>query len=451
MLGLNASLSLAAQALDAQDGAIAVTNNNIANVNTPGYSRQVVSLSAAAQGLGGVGGVSYGGYTSVRDELLQLGVDAKTSQQGSLQAQSSSLSQVQGAFSGTTTGIGAALSGFFSAVSGLSTNPADAAARQTVVTAAGQLANAFNQGATALTAAASEANAQVSATVSQINALTKQIASLNGQIAQQTNAGQPGDALQDQRDELTSQLSQLTGVSRVQTEGQPTLTTADGSPLVEGDQAFALQVSQGADGTAHVLNANGTDVTSKLDGGTLGGAITTRGATVPGLLGQLNGLASQFAAAVNSAQAAGYDAAGAAGQPMFSIVGTNASAGIRVALTDGSGVAASSDGSVGSSGNVSALLAVQTTKLPSGATPTDTYAAVVTGVGSAAAEISANLTATTSSLQQLTSQQSAESGVSIDEETTNLIRYQQAYTAAAHVISTVNDLFAVVMNMGTGA
>ena len=180
MLGLTASLSLASQALDAQDGAIAVTNNNIANVNTPGYTRQIVTLSANALAGGGSDGVTYGGYTSVRDELLQMAIESKTSDQSSLTQQSNALATVQTAFSSTTSGVGAEISNFFSAVSGLSATPTDASARQAVLSAAGQLANGFHQAAQALTTAGSQANTVVSSTVAQINGLTKQIAGLNG-------------------------------------------------------------------------------------------------------------------------------------------------------------------------------------------------------------------------------------------------------------------------------
>ena len=452
MVGLNASLSLASQALDAQDGAIGITSNNIANVNTVGYSRQTVNLSTEGLAGGADGGVSFGGYTSVRDQLLTIAINNKTSDQGSLDTQSTALAAVDSAFSGTTTGIGAALSTFFSSLSSLSSNPANSSLRQSVLSAATQLASAFGQGASALTTAQTNANTQVSSTVAQINKLAQQIAHLNGQLSSAgTSSGQGGGALQDQRDQLTAQLAQLTGISQTQTEGQPTLTTANGSALVVGDKAYALQVSTGANGQQHITDSSGTDVTASLTGGSLGGALNLRDMTLPQFLTQLNTLATQFASAVNGAQATGYDTTGAAGQPMFSISGVNASAGISVALSSASGIAASSDGSPGSSGNLANLLALQTTALPGGETPTDSYASLVTNIGLTTSNVSAGLTATKLSLAQLTAQQSATSGVSIDEESTNLIRYQQAYTAAAHVVSTINSLFSVVMNMGTGA
>jgi flagellar hook-associated protein 1 FlgK len=454
MIGLNSSLSIATEALGAQTAALEVANNNIANANTPGYSRQVVSLSSAASIQNGTTvdeGVSYQGFTSVRDTVLDMAINAATSDQGSLTAQNTLLTQINSAFSGTTTGIGASLSTLFSDLSALSTTPSDSSARQTVLSDANALVDAFQQGATALSNASSAANQQVSSAVAQVNELSQQIAALNGQIASAGANGSDGGALTDQRDELTTQLAQLLGVSTTQTGGTPTLTTTNGSPLVIGDSSYQLQVTTAADGTTHVLDGQGNDITDELTGGTIGGAITARDNTIPALSQQLDALASQFASAMNNAQAAGYDLNGNPGAAMFTVPATgSAAAGITVALTNGSQIAASSDGSTGSSGNVTTLLAVQSTNLPSAANPTDSYANLVGNIGFAGSQASSGLTATTSSLQQLTSQQGSESGVSIDEETSNLIRYQQAYTASARVISTINDMYTVLMNMSLG-
>ena len=451
MYGLNTSLSIASEALNAQSGAIAVTNNNIANVDTVGYTRQEVNLSAEALSQAGNdsidNGVSFGGYTSVRDQVLSIAVNNKTSDQSSLDTQSTALATLQTSFSGTTTGIGAALSNLFSNFSSLSNTPTDSSARQAVLSSATQVATAFTQASRALSSTQTNADATVTSTVAQINNLTGQIAALNAQISTSPVATQTG-ALQDQRDQLTNQLSTLTGVSQTQTEGQPTLTTSSGSALVVGSENYPLHVATGSDGLQHIIDAAGKDVTSIIDGGTLGGALTIRDTTVPGMVTALNTLAAQFTTSINNAQAAGYDQTGAAGQPLFTVSANNPAGTMAVALTSTTGIAASSDAaSAGSSGNLTNLLAVQTSALPSGQTPTDAYAGFVSTIGTAASTASSSLTATKLSLAQLTTQQSAESGVSVDEETTNLIRYQQAYTAAAHVVSTVNDLFNVVMNM----
>ena len=452
MVGLNGTLTLASEALSAQYAGIEIANNNIANANTPGYSRQIVSLSPAASMQAGVSvdqGVTYDGYTRVRDAVLQIAIDAKTSEQSSLTTQSSILDPVNGAFSSDPGGIGAAISSLFSDLSALSTAPSDPSARQTVVNDANGIANAFHQGASALASASKSADQQIASTVAQINQLTQQIASINGQLGKM-NDTQSGGALQDQRDALTTQLAQLVGLSLTRTGDSPTLSIAGGSPLVIGANSYSLQVTSASDGTTHVLDASGSDITSRVSGGALGGAITARDSTLAGLSQQLDGLASQFATAMNNAQAAGYDLNGAAGGPMFNIPAASAGAAsqMSVSLTSGAAVAISSDGSANGTGNLHALLAVQANPLPgSSLSPTDSYASLIQNIGEAASEVNANLKATTSVLRQLTTQQSSSSGVSLDEETTNLIRFQQAYTAAAKVVSTINDLYTVLMNM----
>lgn len=453
MLGLNGAISIASQALQAQYAGLAVTNNNIANVNTPGYSRQIVSLSADAMVQNGTSidaGVTYTGYTSVRDAVLNAAINTKTSSQAGLSAQNTLLTQVNSAFPTTSGGVGAGMSGLFSSISALSTNPTDSSARQAVLTSANQLVNAFHQAGAALSNARSAANQQVTSAVAHINQLTTQIAGLNTQLAAVQNVQSEGGALEDQRDQLVTQLAAIAGVSTVPTDATPTITTSSGTALVVGDKPMLLQVTTAADGSNHVLDASGNDITASFTSGSLGGALATRDTTLPALSQQLDTLASQFATAINSAHTAGTDANGNAGGPLLTVPsGTaGAAAGIAVAITDPRKVAVSSDGTAGSSGNVAALLAVQTASLPSGSAPGDTYANFLYNVGAAGQQASTDLSATTASLAQLTSQRDSQSGVSVDEEATNLIRFQQGYQAAARIISTLSECYSVLMNMG---
>ncbi len=454
MIGLNGTLTLASQALSAESGALAVTNNNITNVNTPGYSREVVNLSANAltnsDGTFQSNGVSYNGFTSVRDEVLQIGIQGKTADAGSLGAQSTSWNQIQSGFSSTTSGIGASLSSLFSSISNLSTTPSDAGVRQAALSAAGNLVNAFHQAAATLSNAQSQANANVTGIVANVNQLTSQIASLDQQLASSQNSEEDGGSIADQRDQLTTQLAALTGVTSTTTQSTPSLSVAGGSPLVVNGTAYALQVAQGSDGTTHILDARGKDITVSLTGGSLGGALTMRDTSIPQISKSLDTLATQFATAMNAAQAQGFDANGNQGTAMFSLPtnGGGAAAGLTLALSSASGLALSSDGSSGSSGNVSNLLAVQNSALAGGQTPSDTYSSLVENIGNASATVSSQEAATNAALSQMTTQQASESGVSIDEETTNLLRFQQAYTAAAKVVSVVNDLYSTLMNMG---
>lgn len=443
------------QALQTTQGALDATSNNIANADTPGYTREVPQFAENPETVMGDfvdgGGVSLTGLQSVRDELLNLQIQQQTSAQYGADAQVSNLQQVQSYFTTSGNDVASAFSSFSSSLDQLSASPGASGALQGVLTSGQNLARSFNTAANGLTSIQSATNTQVTQTVSQINTLSQQIAQLNGQIYQLNAAGQDGGTVQDQRDEAVQQLSQLAGISITQSSSGEVVTTANGSPLVMGNQSFSLQTVTGSDGMQHVLDANGTDITSTIQGGTLGGTIAVRDQIIPGYLTQLNTLASQFATAFNNAQTEGYTSTGQAGQAFFNIPsGTSGAAeGMSVAITDPSQIASSSDGSAGSNGNVVNLSAALTNDLPSGVTPTQAYSSLVFDVGNDESNANTQSTAIGQSLLQLTNQQSSVSGVSIDEETTNLIRFQTAYEAAARVVSTIQALDTVTLDMGS--
>jgi len=456
MTGLNTSMDIAVQALQAEQGALSVTSNNISNVNTPGYSRQVAVFDEAPtfqQGSETIGGgVTLQQFQSVRDQLLQLRLYEETQQQGNSQTQLNSLNQIEGIFSDPTQGVGGALSAFFNSLNQLSTNPTDSSARQQVLTAANNLANSFHQAVSSLGTIQSGLDQSVPQTVDQINRLTSQIATLNGQVAQDQGLGQDPGTTQDQRDELIRQLSSLVNVSVTQTEHGLTLTTANGVPLVVAGQSFALQSGTGSTGSQDVFSAQGQDITSQIQGGKLGGTLQVRDQAIPQLLSQLNDLASQFATAFNTQHQAGFDLSGNAGQNFFTPLAsaTNAAANFGVAITDPSLIAASSDGSAGSNGNLTPLIALSKQQLPSGSTPVGMYSNLVLQVGNLGANAQSDVNASNLSVQQITDQRSAVSGVSVDEESTNMINYQRAYEAAARVVTTVDEMTQTVLAMGSG-
>ena len=456
MSGLNTSLSIGLQALEATQGALDATSNNIANANTPGYTREVPIFSEEGENLSGGqvvgGGVTLDSLQSVRDELLNLQIQQQTSLQSSADTESTTLQQIQTSFASSSgADISSEFTAFSSSLAQLSAAPTSSAARQGVLLSGQNLANAFNSTASGLSSAQSDADGVVTQSVAQINSLTAQIAQLNGQVAHLTQLGQDGGTTEDQRDELVQQLSSLTGIAITQSSDGETITTGNGTPLVVGSQSFTLQTANGSNGLQKVLDSNGNDVTSSIQGGQLGGAIQVRDTTIPSFEAQLNTLATQFAAAVNTAQAKGFDSNGKAGQSFFTLPANpaDAAAGIKVSLTDPAQIAASSDGSAGSNGNVANLSAALTTNLPSGETAAGAYANLVFQVGSAASSASTQSSAVGQNLQQLQNQQGSISAVSIDEESTNLIRYQTAYEAAARIVSTIQQLNSVTLNMGT--
>jgi flagellar hook-associated protein 1 FlgK len=456
MPSLNATLSTATQALLAQEAALSVTNNNIANANTAGYSRQTVQLVEASptqDGSVSIGnGVQLAGIQSVRDDLLSLRIQQQTSQQSSAEAQVNALNQIQTLFPSSGTSLSSSLSSFFTSLSALSSNPTSTADRQTVLSSAQTLVNQFNSISAGLTGPASSLNTTVKTDVTSINQLTTEAASLNQQIVQQQVQGQTSGTLTDQLGQVELQLSQLTNITVTHTSQGDSISTGNGTPLVLGTQSYALQTTSDANGNLQVLDAGGSNITSAITSGDLGGTIQVRDTDLPTLSTALDTLANQFATAFNTAQEAGYDQNGAKGTALFNVSSTVAGSAATISLATNSptAIAASSDGSTGSNGNVAALTGLQTFVLPSGQDATTAASSLIYQVGNLTANATAESSAVTLSLSSLNDQQSSISGVSIDEESANLIRYQQAYEAAAKVVTTIASLFDTTMNMISG-
>jgi flagellar hook-associated protein 1 FlgK len=257
-------------------------------------------------------------------------------------------------------------------------------------------------------------------------------------------------AVVDQRDVLIGQLSNLIDVSQIQSDNGITLTTSNGTALVVGGQSFALSTQTNANGQQDIYS-QGNDITSQLSSGELTGLIQVRDQTLPGLLGNLDTLASGLANALNSANQKGFDLNGDAGGDLFvapSGSGQGYAANMAVAITDPTLIACSSDGTPGSNGNVTNLTGVQTQQVAGGQTPVDYYSGIVSSVGNDVSDGSAELSAAQAILTQLQDQNNSVAGVSLDEEAANMVQYQNAYDAAAQVVTSINDMLYTVVNMG---
>ena len=455
-MSLNATLSTATQALLAQDLELQVTNNNIANVGTPGYTREIVNLSEADPTQ--VGSVSIGngvdvqGIESVRDDLLSTRIQQQTSQQSSAAAQVNALDEIQTLFPTTGLSLASSLSSFFSSLSALSSDPADPADRQTAIANAQTVAQQFNSVAAGLSSSASSLDTTVTTDVAQINQLSAQAASLNGQVLQQKAAGQSTGTLGDQLNQVETQLAALTNISVTHGSQGDSIVTGTGTPLVLDSQTYALKTTLGSDGHVQVLDSNGTNITGAVSSGDLGGTLQVRDKQIPALQASLDQLANQFATSFNTAQEQGFDANGNTGAALFSVPSTvsGSAAAISLVTTDGSALAASSvtgTGASGSSGNVANLAAVESAVPAAGEDVTTLSSNLVYQIGELTQNATTQASAIQLSLTSLTNQQGSVSGVSIDEESANLVRFQQAYEAAAKVITTIQSLFETTINM----
>jgi flagellar hook-associated protein 1 len=459
MGSLSASLNIAAGALQTEQTAIQTTANNIANVNTPGYSRQVANFAESDPvrfgdlNLGA--GVHISQIQSLRDSVLDLRVNQETQQQGSLNAFISAGQQIQSLFNEPAgAGLQAPLTAFFSSLSQLSVNPSDPNVRQGVLTAAQNLATAFNQTSSNLTTVQRSVDLGVTQSVAQINTLTAQIASVNTQVAAATSVGENAGAFIDQRNQLINQLSGLVDVSSIDAgNGSLTLTTSSGVPLVVGGQSYQLTAqTDPTTGLQHIFS-QGSDITSKITAGQLAGQLQIRDQEIPSILSSLDSLASNLATAVNTQNQQGFDLNGNAGGNIFvppAPGGVGAAQSLAVAITSGSQIAASggpAPGSPGDNTNANALVAIQNQAIVNGQTPLNAYSSLVFKIGNDVSTAQSNQQSGGLVLQQLQNLQQGVSGVDINEESANLVRFQTAYQASAQISGIIDSLMQTTINM----
>jgi flagellar hook-associated protein 1 FlgK len=461
---LTSVLDIARQALIADQLAINTTANNVANQNTPGYTREVTSFQSQ-DSLSLSGGPQSIGITatesSQRDRVLEQRVQQQTQVVAQSGALGAALQQVENIFalSSTSSGsaavsssdLGSAINTFFSSLSSLAGDPSTTSTRQAVLSAANALAGAFNNASNQLAQISTGLNQEVSSDVSQVNTLTSSIASLNTQIASVSPNGDAG-TLEDQRQEDLDQLSQLVGLDQISTsQNGISLTTSSGAVLVSGGQSFQMSTTEVAGNTDVLAGDPPTDVTSNLTGGDLGGRLQARDQSLPAYTSALDNLAFALGNAVNTQNEAGVDSSGNPGQAIFSVPtsATGAAASITVSAIDPGAVAAATSGE-GSAGNdnANALANLSTANMVGDQSATSFLSSLLSQIGSDASSATTDNTAQQAALTQLTTQRDSLSGVSLDEEAANLTQYQRSYQAASQVFTIVDTLMASAINLG---
>jgi flagellar hook-associated protein 1 FlgK len=423
-------LQTALSGLEAAQAAITTTGENIANANTAGYTRQTVQTAANApliipaltQQGGGTQlgtGVSITDISRIRNQFLDVQYRAQNSATSNANSNANELGQVQTAMTdSSSSGLQTVMSKFWGAWNALAADPS-AATLQGVVGAGQTLASTFNAVAQQMQTVQSQASQQYAALTGangQVAQDAQQIATLNAQISQAKQAGISPNTLMDQRDSALDDLSSLAQIS--------VSTGSDGAVSVNFGDASSPLVS-------------GTTVTwpqtlTTAAGGQLGSLLNSSSSTGPvgQIISSLDGVANQVISSVNALQPS---------SPFFS--GTSAST-IAVSASTATVQSASSS----TSGND---LAQAISNLANG--PADqSYAAFVAQVGSGVQAAQSTQSTQQAVLTAVSNQRQSVSGVSLDEEMTNLIQYQQAYQASARVMNAINSTLDTLIN-GVGA
>jgi len=476
MLGLFGTLNLASQSLQAQMTGIEVTGQNLANVNTPGYSRQVVQISASPDILTSIGpegtGANATSIEQVVSNLLNSQIQSQSSTSGYWNAQQSALQSAQdalgeylngsstsstnsasstGSTDTTGTGLSAQLDNFFSAFSALSASNSEAN-QQAVIGAAQTLAASFNNIDSQCGSLNSSLNSSLTTQVASANQLLTNIADLNQEIYTEQSDGGTANDLLDEREQDLENLSQLTNITTSNSSNGSVNVTIGGQTLVSGFSVNdTLQTYNPGNGQLQVRTATGgVDLT--LTGGSIQGTIDARDGTLATLQNNINTLASTLITQVNGIQDSGYNSTGGTGNTFFT--GSNASTiSVNPKLVNNPALLQVS-ASPTTTGDTS--LALQISQLSTAAqsalnnqTFDDSYDGTVAGLGSALSNANNEATNQTVVSTNLATQRSNVSGVNIDQEMTNMMTYQQAYEASAQLVTTVNTMLTDTMDMKT--
>ncbi len=313
--------------LAAQVG-MGTVSHNVANVNTDGYSRQLVTYGARApewQGGFYIGtGVDTVAVQRAYSQFLNNSLWSAASGQGRADAMASLTTQINSQVSGSSN-LQTALDAFYGAVQDLANAPADAASRQAVLARAGALASTFTSLSGQFNQLGAQVKQQLGETVDAINTDASAIAQLNGQIRTAAgNNGVPPADLLDQRDALVKKLAGEVGISVVpQTDNTVNIYVGNGQALVTNAEAHALATAPNQyDATRlDIVGAGGSVISGRIGGGTLGALLDFRGNVLDPAQTQLGRAAQAMAATFNAQQAQGADLQGAIGGPMFSVAG----------------------------------------------------------------------------------------------------------------------------------
>ena len=306
-------------ALNAAQLGIATTQHNIANVNTPGYSRQAtvqVSNYALQSGSGAIGqGVRVENIVRSYNAVLGNQLNAAQSQSSALDTYYGMISNIDNLLADSTSGLSPVLSGFFSGVQDVATNPSLVSARQSMVTSGQALTTRFQTLDSRLSQLYDQTNIQIQDSVGQINSYSSQIAKLNNQIVALTAAGNTPNDLLDQRDQLVLELSKLVRVTTVQdSQGSLNVFAGSGQQLVVGTQTMPLEARPSAsDPERYVVAQQGSPnelPETYLDGGSLGGLLSFRSQALDPAANALGQVAASLALTVNAQQALGQDQLG---------------------------------------------------------------------------------------------------------------------------------------------
>jgi len=458
MSSLFGILELARGSLLAHKLALNVTGNNIANVETPGYTRQRVDLEPAPpvnSTIGQLGtGVLAADVHRLRDRFLDERFWRENHLLGRWETLEKHLTQVEALFNEVDVkGLMGFLEDFWEGWNDLANNPEDRATRILLIEKARALVETFHRLDRELVEQQRGLDSEIAQKVDRINTLAQQIADLNEKISQVEAGGGEAGVLRDQRDSLIDELSKIVDVK--------TLEKADGSvevllgsrSLVHDGRANSLALKLTSDNgrvrISEVVWSGGG--TLELSGGELKGLIEIRDELIPSFQKDLDQLAEGLVTAINTLHRQGYGLDGSTGLDFFNPEGITAK---DISLSgeitsDPSKIAASSDGNPGDNANALAIAELRDSLQMRDGTQTfsEFYNSLVAVIGAKTQEAGLQRENAELLVNQIQNQRASAHGVSLEEEMVDLVKFQQAFSAATKVVTAVEEMISAVLDM----
>jgi flagellar hook-associated protein 1 len=479
-VGISNLFDIASSGVTAQRLAIEVAGENIANVNTQGYSRQqVLMVNKPVNNSNGFAlgtGVAIQTVQRSYDGMLQAQiVNGNSSYQNSL-TQQNALSQIEPSFNElNSNGLGKAMDDYFGAWQDLSTNAGGTAERQALLSKSQILVDTFHRVNSSLNSVAQTADNNLGGITADVSDQAKNLALVNTQIVATQSLGGNANELMDQRDLLLQKIAEKVGItSTIASDGTASVALAGGEALVSGSNYATLYTNPNAVSSKNdvMVTALGnpplannpaadSNVTATVGGtgnslGELGGTLQVRDSIVPGYLASLDEMASTLVTQVNAQHASGYGLDGSTGNKFFAAGGTSGTIALDPALTAtkiAAGLPSAGDPAPTTSGNnLNALkmadIQSNSYAFSTGTTTFDGYYNALTGKVGIDSQGAQNVTAQGSAfLKQLNALRASNSGVSLDEELTNLTKYQQAFQGSARVLNVATTMMDTILGL----
>jgi flagellar hook-associated protein 1 len=466
-VSIGSILSGARSALQANQAAINTTSQNIANAQTPGYSRQRIDLRAGTPQMlpyGSVGtGVVIHDIPRVRDAMLDMTFRSQSADASGSGRRSELLSQIEGLYAEPSPrDLAASLDAFWGSWSDLAAQPTNDAARMSVRQAGEQLAAQLNRLSGGLDRIAGDASLRVRQDVAQLNTYASNVAALNQQIVAAESSGKTAADLRDARDLALDAIASLASVQVIERANGSVAVVAGDATIVDGSAAATLEVAT-TGGVYGLRTTRGTSVDPA--GGVIGAAITVLNDDVPAARAELDAIARALVTEVNAAHEGGVNPQGVTGVAFFDDQGDIAtvtarmlslSAAVRAdhrAIAAGAGVTDPNTGmdvyAAGTNDVALALAGLRDTPSAGlgGVAIGSYYASAAVRIGSDVRAAADNAAINETLASQADLRRLSVSGVSIDEELVKLIQFQNAYSAAARVITAADEMFETVLGM----